>query len=149
MPRFDRGDILIELIELCREIKSEIHQQLTYYRVSVYKTETAELIEAKVRQLETLARVLGNEQLIDAFHDYEEMKKNGYKTIVPGECFLSHRLANLFQSIELMFEVMILDLRTANLDDRHQLTKTVLRNRQEVLSICRHGSRQWQFFNGM
>lgn len=149
MPRYDRGDILMELIELCREIKSEIHQQLTYYRVSVYKAETGELIEAKVKQLETLAGLLGNEQLIDAFHDYEAMKKNGYKTIVPGECFLSHRIANLFQSIELMFEVMIMDLRQANLDDQYQLTKTVLKNRQQLLSLCRHGSRQWQFFNGI
>lgn len=149
MPRYDRGDILMELIELCRDIKSEIHQQLTYYRVSVYKAETAEQIEAKVKQLETLAGFLGNEQLIDAFHDYEAMKKNGYKTIVPGECFLSHRIANLFQSIELMFEMMLMDLRLANASDTRELTKNVMKNRQQLLSICRHGSRQWQFFNGI
>ncbi len=149
MPRYDRGDILMELIELCRDIKSDIHQQLTYYKVSVYKTETAEQIEAKVRQLEVLAGLLGNEQLIDAFHDYEAMKKSGYKTVVPGECFLSHRLANLFQSIELMFEMMIMDLRQANQEDRNTLTKNVLKNRQQVLSLCRYGSRQWQFFSGI
>lgn len=149
MPRYDRGDILMELIELCRDIKSEIHQQLTYYRVSVYKTETAEIIEAKVKQLEVLAGLLGNEQLCDAFRDYELMKANGYKTIVPGECFLSHRLANLFQSIELMFEVLIMDIRQANQEDKYQLTKSVLKNREQVLSICRHGSRQWQFFSGI
>lgn len=149
MPRYDRGDILMELIELCRDIKSEIHQQLTYYRVSVYKTETAEIIEAKVKQLEVLAGLLGNEQLCDAFRDYELMKQNGYKTIVPGECFLSHRLANLFQSIELMFEVLIMDIRQANQEDKYQLTKSVLKNREQVLSICRHGSRQWQFFSGI
>ncbi|RYZ75819.1 MAG: hypothetical protein EOP04_32840 [Proteobacteria bacterium] len=149
MPRYDRGDILMELIELCRDIKSEIHQQLTYYRVSVYKAETAEQIEVKVKQLEVLAGLLGDEQLIDAFSDYDLMKKNGYKTLVPGECFLSHRLANLFQSIELMFEVMIMDIRQANQEDKYKLTKSVLIHRDQVLSICRHGSRQWEFFNGI
>ncbi len=149
MPRYDRGDILMELIELCREIKSEIHQQLTYYRVSVYKAETAQLIEEKVGQLEVLSGLFGNQELQDAFRDYEVMKKNGYKMVVPGECFLSHRIANLFQAIELLFEVMIMDLRNANQEDKHTLIKGVLKNRNQVLSICRHGSRQWQFFNGI
>lgn len=149
MPRYDRGDILMELIELCRDIKSEIHQQLTYYRVSVYKAETAEIIEGKVKQLEILAGLVGNEPLCDAFRDYEATKKNAYRTIVPGECFLSHRVANLFQSIELMFEALIMDIRQENQEDCYQLTKLVLKNREQVLSICRHGSRQWQFFNGI
>jgi len=149
MPRYDRGDILMELIELCREIKSEIHQQLTYYRASVYKAETAELIEIKIKQLQLLAELCGNESLCDAFRDYEEMKKNGRRLMIPGECFLSHRVANLFQSIELMFEVMLQDIHLADQDDRHKLTKTVLRNRNQLLSICRQGSRPWQFFSGI
>ncbi|MBC7529938.1 MAG: hypothetical protein H7318_00055 [Oligoflexus sp.] len=149
MSRYDRGDILMELIELCRDIKSEIHQQLTYYRASVYKTETAEHIELKITQLQVLAELCGNEALCDAFRDYDEMKKNGLKNMVPGECFLSHRVANLFQSIELMFEDMLQDIHLANQDDRHQLTKNVIRNRKQLLSICRQGTRQWQFFSGI
>ncbi|MBC7659091.1 MAG: hypothetical protein H7249_05220 [Chitinophagaceae bacterium] len=149
MPRYDRGDILMELIELCREIKTEIIQQLNYYRASVYKAETGELIEVKIKHLQTLAELCGNEDLCDAFRDYEEMKRNGWKFVIPGECFLSHRVANLFQSIELMFEVMLQDIHLANQDDRHQLTKNVIRNRKQLLSICRQGSRQWQFFNGI
>ncbi len=149
MPCYDRGDILMELIELCHEIKSEILLQLSYYRASVYKSETLEQIEIKIKQLQLLAELCGNEALCDAFRDYEEVKKSGPKNMVPGECFLSHRLANFFQSIETMFEAMLQDIHLADQDDRHHLTKTVLRNRHQLLLICRQGSRPWQFFSGI
>ena len=45
MSRTNPEDILMELIELCKDLKSEIMQQLNYYKASVYKNEMGELIE--------------------------------------------------------------------------------------------------------
>ena len=50
MSRYDRRDIMMELIELSRDLKTEIMQQLNYYRASVYKNETAAVVERKIEQ---------------------------------------------------------------------------------------------------
>lgn len=149
MPRYDRSDILMELIELCRDIKSDILQQLNYYRASVYKNETGQQIESRIAQMQTIAELCGNELLLDAFHDYEEMKKDGLRFAVPGECLLSHRVAHLFQATDCIFEEILESLHQQNQQDSLQLTRNIQRHRRQLLSMCKMGTRQWAFFNAL
>lgn len=149
MPRYDRSDILMELIELCRDIKSDILQQLNYYRASVYKSETAQQIEGRVAQMRTIAELCGSDLLLDAFHDYDEMKKDGLRFAVPGECLLSHRVARLFQTTDRVFEEILENLHQPNPQDGQQLTRNIQRHRRQLLSMCKMGTRQWAFFNAL
>ena len=147
MARYDHRDIVLELVELCREVKTEILLQLTYYRASVYKTETAQLIERKVEQMRLVCQLIGHEELKDAFHDYEEMRVNGHQWIVPGECPMSARVMNLVQNTEKIFDSMAQNLAAVPFTDAHHFQKTLHKHRRDLLAMCRHGSRQWSFFN--
>ncbi len=149
MSRYDYSDIMMELIELCRELKSDILQQLNYYRASVYKTETGKVIERKIEQMRIVANLIGAELLTDAFHDYEEMKKSGPLLVAPGECVLSVRVMNLLQACEKIFEDLTLDRQQRQGGDRQQFARNVQKHRRELLSMCRQGTRQWAFFNGL
>ena len=147
MPRYDRSDILMELIELCRDLKSDILQQLNYYRASVYKSETAQQIEARVAQLHDIADMMGSETIREAFRDYEEMKLHGGQHAMPGECLLSKRLSRLFQSLEAGFDDEL--LASKQLQDSVQLSRSIQKNRHRLLTACRQGSRQWAFFSAI
>ncbi len=147
MSRYDYRDIVLELVELCREQKTEILQQLTYYRASVYKTETAQHIEQKVEQLRLLCTLIGYEELNDAFHDYQEMRLHGHQWVVPGECPMSARVMNLLQSTEKVFEKLATDFPLLQKPDPQSFQRTLQKHRRELLAMCRHGSRQWSFFH--
>jgi hypothetical protein len=149
MSRYDYSDIMMELMELCRELKSDIMQQLNYYRASVYKTETAKVIERKIEQMRIVADLIGDELLTDAFHDYEEMKKNSSLLVAPGECVLSMRVMNLLQVCEKICEQLTLERQSRQGGDRQQFARNVQRHRRELLSMCRQGTRQWAFFNAL
>lgn len=148
MSRYDHRDILMELLELCREQKADILQQLNYYRASVYKTETATIIERKVNQLQIVAALIGDEVLLDAFHDYAETKANGH-LVAPGECLLSTRVMNLLQSCDKIFDQLLNDIHQRSSGDRQIFTRLVQKHRTQLLSMCRQGTRQWSFFSSI
>lgn len=147
MSRYDRHDILMELIELCRDLKSEILQQLNYYRASVYKNETAELIEAKIEQLRLVASLIGDDELLDAFQDYQVMKKSGSQLVAPGECLLSFRTMRLLQAVETISAELSNHHPQASREDMAKFSQEIRQARPQLLSLCRQGSRQWAFFN--
>ncbi len=147
MARYDYRDIVLELIELCRDVKTEIIQQLTYYRASVYKKETAQLIERKIEQLQLLCDLIGHDLLSDAFADYQEMRENGGQWVSPGECALSTRVMNLMQSTDQIFDELAQTLPSHTSPDPQLFHKNLARHRRELLSICRQGSRQWDLFH--
>jgi hypothetical protein len=147
MARYDYRDVVLELVELCREQKTEILQQLTYYRASVYKTETAQQIERKVEQMRLVCSLIGHAELSDAFQDYNVMRTHGHQWIVPGECPMSARVMNLVQSTEKIFETLANELPSRSLHDPLSFQKTLQKHRKDLLAMCRHGSRQWSFFN--
>ena len=142
MSRYDRRDIVMELIELSRDVKAEIMQQLNYYRASVYKNETAAVVECKIEQLQLVAELIGDDELSDAFRDYEAMKKGGLEMAPPGECLLSLRTMNLMTATDLI------NRHPANTpQDALQFSRNIQKHRRQLLSLCRQGSRQWAFFS--
>ncbi|WP_141735351.1 hypothetical protein [Oligoflexus tunisiensis] len=147
MSRYDRRDIMMELIELSRDIKAEIMQQLNYYRASVYKSETAAMVEGKIEQLQLVADLLGDDELQDAFRDYEAMKRGGLTMATPGECLLSLRTMNLMQATDRIFADLINRHPEQSPQDTLQFSRNIQRHRRQLLSLCRQGSRQWAFFS--
>lgn len=147
MSRYDRRDIMMELIELSRDIKAEIMLQLNYYRASVYKSETAALVENKIEQLHLVASLIGDDELQDSFRDYETTKRNGLLTASPGECLLSLRTMNLLQATDKIFADLILRHAASHTLEAEQFSRNVQKHRRQLLSLCHEGSRQWAFFS--
>ena len=142
MSRWGSTDIVIELVELCREISSGIKQQLPYYRASVYKHETAAQINTKIDHLRTVVALLGDENLLDHFLDYTATVANGNTVIAPGECFFSSRVSVLIQTLENNLDTVISRAK----EPPPALSRNVKSQRRELMAMCRHGSRQWDFF---
>ncbi|MFW7377610.1 MAG: hypothetical protein ACOH5I_02225 [Oligoflexus sp.] len=148
MSRFDRMDVMVELIELCKELRQDIMLQLNYYRASVYKSETAKIINSKLDQLKIVVSLLNQEEILDLFRDFEASRSNGNVALAPGECLLSSRLTHLFLQLDEAFEQVLESLQQHNSStlDGLQFAKNIQRHRRQLLAICRQGSRQWSFF---
>jgi len=144
-------DILIEMIDLCHERMSEVRQQLTYYRASVYKDEMAGPINDKVDQLRLVAGLFGDELLTEAFIDYDAMSCDGVLTYVPGECSFSRRVTVLLAALDQHLARLGRDIasRSLALLSDVEFTETVRQHRSELLALCRQGSRQWTFFQSL
>lgn len=148
MQRFDKYDIVMEFVELYGEIKDDIIQQLNYYKASVYKSETAKMINSKINQLKTLVELINETEALDLFNDFEETKSNGNIKIEQGECLLTLRVMNLLIQLDKNFDALAATLQndTYKGGDSPDFTKQIQRNKRKVLSLCKHGTRQWSFF---
>lgn len=155
MSRFRPSDILLELIDLSGERMDELRQQLVYYRASVYKDETSSQIHEKIEQLRLICGFLGDDTIQESFKDYEVMATLGVMNYVPGECSFSRRvttlLANLGDALmKLGKKVASRDVAPTNeVTVTDDLAKAVREHRNALLALCRHGSRQWTFFQSL
>lgn len=155
MSRFRPSDILLELIDLSGERMDELRQQLVYYRASVYKDETSSQINEKIDQLRLICGFLADDTIQESFKDYEAMAKGGPMHYVPGECSFSRRvttlLANLGDALmKLGRQVASRDVAPTNESaEADDLAKSVREHRNALLALCRHGSRQWAFFQSL
>lgn len=148
MPHFRQTDILIELVELCREQMTQVRQQLTYYRASVYKTEMAATINGDIGQLQLVGKLLADDALLESFSDYEAMAKD--QQFVPGECSFSRRVSLLLGSIDSHLARLGRELPSRPLaGDEDAFAEAVRSRRGELLALCRFGSRQWAFFEAL
>lgn len=151
MARQRPTDIVVELVELAHDLMQDMRQQLSYYRASVYKGETAAVIAAKVEKLRVITLVVGDDALQEALRDYDAMTANGAMHCAPGECSLSHRLTTLLNTLEdQLSEVMArAQSRMYENESAQGLAQMVSSYRQEIISACRQGSRQWAFFQNL
>lgn len=150
MSRLRHMDIIVELVELCQDIMNDIRQQLSYYRASVYKDETAEGIQKKVEQLRLVTDLIGDDMVQEPMKDYDAMADQGGIQTPPGECSFSARVTCLLQSLdshlgEVRSRITNQGLQTVG----QELTRTVQKHRNQLLSLCRYGSRQWAFFQSL
>jgi len=149
MPRIAALDILIELSELCHDITGDIQQQLNYYRASVYKNETAGTIKNRVEQLRLVSMLINDDGLLEAFRDHDALVDAGPNACIPGECSLSTRTLKLTHTLDLQLRHLQKQAEHRNTLSNLPLTQNVHKHRQALLSLCRHGSRQWSFFQAL
>jgi len=148
MSRIAQADILMELVELSRDVAQDLTQQLSYYRASVYKEESATDIAAKIDQLRMIATLFGDPWELEPFRDYEAMIAGQVAAVYPGECLFSRRVSTLLSAIDDHLNELCQKMPRQTIDTKGQqdLTDKVKKHRRELLAICRQGSRQWAFF---
>ncbi len=146
----DHMDIMMELLELGRDTIDEIKHQLTYYRASVYKHETAQQISDRIDQLYVVAEIVNDEMILDLFRDFEATAGNGNVKAIPGECVFSGRITTLTQG--LLEQFTLFESRMRSMQHDHQskeLSRVLQKNRHKILQMCRQGTRQWAFFHSL
>ncbi len=147
MLQYRATDILLELIELTHERIDEVRCQVAYYRVSVYKGETADQISTKLGQLERVSTIFGDDYLLDAFSDYSALEEANGQHCAPGECSFTRRVTTLLHSLELHLARIYRSLMNHSFTrDAAELAEALKNARQDVLALCHTGSRQWSFF---
>jgi len=148
MTRFRQLDILVELVELCKERTTDIRQQLVYYRASVYKHEMASTITTRLSDLRLLSNMLSDDLVMEPFRDFDMRAMNAEATCAPGECSFSHRVAILLSELEHQLHQMAQGLPGRTLDPEKEPTLDALvrKNQAQLVALCRHGSRQRRFF---
>lgn len=147
MSILNHFDIAAELKELCREISNSVKMQLTYYKASVYKHETADQIQKQIDQMKTVVELFSDQMMLEPFKDFEATAENGNVAPQGGECLFSSRVLTLLRDIEQsLAEFGETTQGASQSNNRTKLTKNVLKSRQKLLAICRHGTRQWDFF---
>ena len=80
-------EIIYELIDLASDIILNIEQQLSYYKVSVYKNEEASKINESVEDLKQIIDVIQDEDMREAFLDYEATAENHLFSPTGESCF--------------------------------------------------------------
>lgn len=151
MSRLRHLDIFVELIELCHERMTEVRQQLVYYRASVYKAETSQLIAAKIDRLRLCAKLFGDLMVQEAFNDYDTLGTAGIMHLAPGECSFSRRVTGLLVSLDDHLVRLGHELLSRNVEPETEaaFASEVRAHRAELLGLCREGSRQWAFFQAL
>lgn len=151
MSRIRQVDVLVEMVELGREIIGGIRHQLVYYRASVYKDETARLMGDQIDRLRVIANILKGEALAESFKDYDAMRELGAMACAPGECSFSKRVTTLLYSLD--DALRLLGQSRSALEDQEPPVQDIAaearRHRHELLALCREGSRQWAFFESL
>jgi hypothetical protein len=152
MARTQNLDIIIEILELTDELIKEIRQDLLYFRASVYKSETAPIITQKIQKLRVIAEVFPDRTLEEAFLDFDAELANAATLYVPGECSFTARTTRLLNSLDALVmrnRTPGGSIRLQSIDESDGLAKKIRMKRSELLSACQHGSRRWNFFQGL
>lgn len=146
----NRLDIMMELLELGRDVIDEIKHQLVYYRASVYKHETAKQISDRIIQLHTVAEIISDEMILDLFRDFEATAGNGNMKSIPGECAFSSRITTLTQGLIEQFTQFESNMRSTQNDSQdRELSRVLEKNKHKLIGMCRQGTRQWAFFRSL
>lgn len=87
MKAYRSMEMVYELIDLAGDIVLSTKQQLAYYKVSVYKNEEAEKIKESIADLQGIVDVIQNEDMKEAFLDYEATAKNHLISPSGESCF--------------------------------------------------------------
>ena len=138
-----RSDIAFELLELCEALLVNIEQQLLYYRASVYKDETARDIDADIVRLQNVLEMFNSDVLLEVLADYRALQLHDLK-LAPGECSFSRKVSLLVVAVREQ-----LRLCPHSVHPEIDLRRQIQNKRQQLLALCRQGSRQWSFFRSL
>ena len=87
MKAYRSMEMVYELIDLASDIVLNTKQQLAYYKVSVYKNEEAEKIKESITDLQGIIDVIQNEDMKEAFLDYEATAQSHLISPSGESCF--------------------------------------------------------------
>ena len=138
-----RPDIVFELLEISKDILTNIKQQLVYYRSGVYKVETAKTITAEINKLRNVLELFCDEKLLEPLEDYYATDK---LQLAPGECSLTMRVSQLLTNT--LQQLQRYDFRNTHFPHSSFLQQ-VKKHRRDLLALSPQGSRRWLFFSSL
>jgi hypothetical protein len=142
MPRIRHSDLVLELAELCNDLVKDLRQRLGYYRVSAYKTDAAQQVNARVDQLRAVFQVLGDDVLNEAMADHDALLVQGAQHLTAGECTLTLRVSVLIRQMEPALAALVRrSHQQVNSPLREDTLKVLQRHRQTLMKVCPEGSR--------
>lgn len=146
MSRISHADILVELVDFCQEVCSNIKQQLNYYNASVYKHETANNIKKKIDHLQRIMTQMNDDLLMEPFKDYEATILNGNVATVPGECLFSTRVYTLVNNIEKIMDELSQTINNqGQLAHKTNISNNIQKNKRHIQALCRRQTLPWGF----
>ena len=149
MARVRYSDLVLELVELSRELKADLVQRLRYYRASAYKQDTVKSINERVVQLRDIFQVLADEDLNEAMADHDAILEQGPQMLVTGDCTVTARINILMTEMEPALLALVRRYGQSQSVVREETVKTLQRHRQILLAVCREGSRSWELIRGL
>ena len=152
MARVRYSDLVLELVEVAREIRSDLQQRLRYYRASAYKLDAAQNINEKVDQLRAIFQILADDDLNEAMADHDAvlmMDPQMIPQMIPsGDCSMTARINILIAGMDPALAAMVRRFGQSQSLVREDTVKTLRRHRQTLMRVCREGSRSWELIRG-
>lgn len=149
MARFRYSDLVLELAELCQEIKKDLQQRLRYYRASAYKFDAAKPINERIDQLRAIFDILADPDLLDAMADHDAIMEHGPQMLAAGECSVTARVGILVSGMDFALAGMVRRHGNSQSQLRVETIKALHRHRSTLMNICREGSRSWELLRGL
>lgn len=149
MARVRQRDLVVELVEICREISADLVQRMGYYRASAYKSDAAKQINIRIDQLRAIFQVLGDEELNEAMADHDAILDHGAQMLAAGECTLTARVTMLLNQLEPAMCALVRRFNNQEAPLKDDTIKILLRHRNTLRAVCREGSRSWEIIRGL
>jgi hypothetical protein len=149
MARIRNSDLVLELAEVCRDIKTDLLQRLSYYRASAYKQDAVLAINERVDQLRALFQILDDEELLESMHDHDSVLRHGSELAQSGECTVSARIGILISEMDIALQALV---RRCSKNQEHlapAMIQNLKRHKQTLLKVCPEGSRSREILRSL
>ena len=149
MARIRHSELILELVDICLEIGSDLRQRLTYYRASAYKVDAARQINNRVDQLRAIFQIIGDEDLNEAMSDHDSILDHGAQLLAAGECTLSSRVNILLVQMTPTLATLARRNRQDQAPLREDTLRILQRHRRTLEALCPEGSRSREILRGI
>lgn len=134
-------DIVCDLVEVSREQLGTVRQLLGYFRASVYKHETQDLLMRGVEDLRVLMHLLNGPRVDDIFRAREDSAPT-LARLAPGECEVTLRVTGILQAAQcILDEIERHGTRLPIDEDEMGLATLGAPERQRLVTLCGERSR--------
>ncbi len=149
MARIRHGDLVLELVDVCRDIRADLQRRLAYYRASAYKHESVKQINARVDHLRAIFQILADEELDDAMADHDAVMEGGGNGLFAGDCSVTTRISMLLSGMEPALSSLVRRFSQSQSAIRPETVQVLLRHKQTLLHVCVEGSRSLEILRGL
>lgn len=143
------SDLVLELAEVCQDVKKDLQQRLRYYRASAYKQDAASAINERVDQLRAIFEILADDDLAEAMSDHDAVLAHGPQMLATGDCTVTSRVNILIAGMEPALASLVRRFGQSQSRVREETIKALQRHRHALLNVCREGSRSWEILRGV
>lgn len=149
MARIRHSELMLELVDICVDISSDMRQHLSYYRASAYKLDAARQINSRIDQLRAIFQIIGDEDLNEAMLDHDSILDQGAQLLAAGECTLSARVHILLAQMTPALASLTRRNRQDQAPLREDTLRVLQRHRRTLEALCPEGSRSREILKGI